>query len=237
MEYNSNTRSSRYVSGPQERRMTEAQARNMVRNSTTGSRTRNKPRVVKVYADRAKKAIIALCLTCIVAASGITVATINGVNEFRENAVIAGYSREYRSEAIGHNTHRTWDNQHYYYDHADVHNDGIDYLQQDGVLSASGHLNEETAEDLSVYFAYRNFGEAQMKKFFNENGYSCSTLEEYVKQEGFETIDEWAEKQGDKVLLLDKAKNEGMELQQMLDDVDKIEDVAKNELGDALGGK
>lgn len=237
MEYNSNTRSSRYVSGPQERRMTEAQMHNMVRKSTTGTRTKNKPRVVKVYAERAKAAIIALCCVCVVAASGITVGTINAINEFKENHVISQYSQEYREAAIGHNTHRTWDNQYYYYDHADVHDDGMDYLQQEGVLSASGSLKEDTAEDLSVYFAYRNFGENQMKKFFNENGYSCDTLAEYVQQEGFSSIDEWAEKQGDKVILLDKAKKDGLELQQMIEDVKGIEDVAKNELNDSLGGK
>ena len=237
MEYNSNTRSSRYVSSPQERRMTETQMRNMIHNSTTGTRTKNKPRVVKVYAERAKAAIIALCCVCVVAASGITVGTINAINEFKENHVISQYSQEYREAAIGHNTHRTWDNQHYYYDHADVHDDGMDYLQQEGVLSASGSLKEDTAEDLSVYFAYRNFGENQMKKFFNENGYSCDTLAEYVQQEGFSSVEEWAEKQGDKVILLDKAKNDGLELQQMIEDVKGIEDVAKNELNDSLGGK
>ena len=234
MEYNSNTRSSRYNS---QTGLTEAQMRDMVRKSTNGSRTQNKPRVVKVYADRAKKAIIALCCICVVAASGITVASIDAINDFKENHIISQYSSDYRQAAIGHNTHRTMDNEHYYYDHAEVHDDGMDYLQQDGVLSASGHLNDETAEDLSVYFAYRNFGENQMKKFFRENGFSCDTLAEYVQQEGFDSIEEWAEKQGDKVILLDKAKNDGLELQQMIQDADKIEDIAKNQLGEGLGGK
>ena len=233
-----NTRNSRYVtnSAPA-RRLNEEQMRRMIHKSTNGSRTHNKPRVVKVYAERAKAAIIALCCVCVVAASGITVGTINAINEFKENHVISQYSQEYREAAIGHNTHRTWDNQHYYYDHADVHDDGMDYLQQEGVLSTSGSLNKDTAEDLSVYFAYRNFGEDQMRKFFNENGYSCDTLEEYVHREGFKSIDEWAEKQRDKVVLLDHAKKEGYELQQMINDVDKIEDIAKKELGDSFGGK
>ena len=76
-----------------------------------------------------------------------------------------------------------------------------------------------------------------MRNFFNENGYSCDTLEEYVHREGFKSIDEWAEKQRDKVVLLDHAKKEGYELQQMINDVDKIEDIAKKELGDSFGGK
>lgn len=238
MEYNSNMRSSRYVSDSSHaRRLNEEQMRNMVRKSTNGTRTQNKPRVVKVYADRAKKAIIALCCICVVAASGITAASIDAINDFREERVISQYSSQYRQEAIGHNTHRTQNNQYYYYDHADVHDDGMDYLQRDGVLSASGSLSEDTAEDLSVYFAYRNFGEKQMEKFFDENGYSCDTLEEYVHREGFKSIEEWAEKQGDKVILLDKAKSDGLELQQMIQDAEAIEDVAKAELNDSLGGK
>ena len=231
-----NSRNSRYVSNSSPaRRLNEEQMRNMVRKSTNGSRTHNKPRVVKVYAERAKAAIIALCCVCIVAASGITAGSINAINNFKENQVISHYSSEYRKEAISHNTHRTYDNQHYYYDHADVHDDGMDYLQREGVLSASGSLSDSAAEDLSVYFAYRNFGENQMKKFFNENGYSCDTLEEYVHREGFKSIDEWASKQADKVILLDKAKSDGFELQQMIEDADKIEDIAKDNLN--LGGK
>ena len=113
----------------------------------------------------------------------------------------------------------------------------MEYLQRDGVLSASGSLSEDTAEDLSVYFAYRNFGEKQMEKFFDENGYSCDTLEEYVHREGFKSVEEWAEKQGDKVILLDKAKSDGLELQQMIQDAGTIEDIAKAELNDSLGGK
>ena len=111
MEYNSNTRSSRYVSDSSHaRRLNEEQMRNMVRKSTNGTRTQNKPRVVKVYADRAKKAIIALCCICVVAASGITAASIDAINDFREERVISQYSSQYRQEAIGHNTHRTQNN-------------------------------------------------------------------------------------------------------------------------------
>ena len=233
-----NTRNSRYVtnSAPA-RRLNEEQMRKMVHKSTNGSRTHNKPRVVKVYAERAKAAIIALCCVCVVAASGITAGTINAINDFKEERIVSQYSSEYRQEAISNNTHRTQNNQYYYYDHADVHDDGMDYLQQEGVLSASGSLNEDTAEDLSVYLAFRNFGEKQMEKFFDENGYSCDTLEEYVHREGFKSIDEWAEKQKDKIILLDHAKNEGFELQQMIDDAERIEDIAKGELGDSFGGK
>ena len=231
-----NTRNTRYVSNSAPaRRMNEEQMRRMVNKSTNGSRSQNKPRVVKVYADRAKKAIVALCCVCIVAASGITAGTINAINDFKENQIVSQYSSEYRKEAIGHNTHRTYDNQHYYYDHADVHDDGMDYLQQEGVLSTSGRLNDKTAEELSIYFAYKNFVENQMKKFFNENRYSCDTLEEYVQRKGFKSVEEWSDKMAEKVVFLDKAKSEGYELQQMIQEADKIEDVAKDNLN--LGGK
>ena len=108
---------------------------------------------------------------------------------------ISQYSQEYREAAIGHNTHRTWDNQYYYYDHADVHDDGMDYLQQEGVLSTSGSLNEDTAEDLSVYFAYRNFGEDQMRKFFDENG------ENYIDNEGRCVGYRWSEERGAEIIV------------------------------------
>lgn len=238
MKYNSNMRSSRYVSDSSHaKKLNEEQMINVVFKSTNGTRTENNPRIVTIYAGMAKKAIIALCCICVVVASGITSFSIDKINDFREDRLISQYSSQYRREAIGHNTHRTQNNQYYYYDHADVHDDGMDYLQRDGVLTASGSLSEDTAEDLSVYFAYRNFDEKQMEKFFDENGYSCDTLEEYVHREGFKSVEEWAEKQGDKVILLDKAKNDGLELQQMFQDTETIEDVAKTELNDSLGGK
>lgn len=193
--------------------------RRLVERSTNGSRTKAKPKVVKVNADRAKVAITVLCTLCIMIGGGLTAAGINAVNDIQENQILYSYSSEFRSNAISNNTHRTQNNKYYYYDYDDIN----DYMAREGA-----DYSQE------AYLAYRNLGEHQMDRLFSEGDgeHKIDSLQEFAESEGYATVDDWAQAEREQLLAEHKIKESQAELKAM---TDEIEQSASQNLTDALG--
>ena len=192
----------------------------LIKRSTTGNRTKAKPRTVKVYADRLKVAIIGLAMLCTVGGAVLTNVASNIHDSWQESQIVHEASMDFRKNAITDNTKRTQNNKYYYYEYDDIH----DYIARDGA-----DYSQE------VYLAYNNLGEHQMDRLFDEGVYGGpDSLQEFVEDEGYKTVDDWAEAERAQLLLEHELDEKRDELRKM---TGEIEDNARGELEGVLGDK
>ena len=207
-------------------RTRQQQYDDLVRKSTKGNRVYSKPKTVRVYVDRLKVAIAALCTLCMVAGAGLVSIGGSWMDAMHDNKVLYSYSSEFRTNAINENTKRTQNNQYYYYEYDDIN----DYMEREGA-----DYSQE------AYLAYRNLGEHQMDRLFSEGTRKGpDSLQEFVESEGYDTIKDWEKAEREQLLLEHEMREKGYELREM---ADEIEQQAKNELSDSyassdnFGGK
>lgn len=220
IDENGNRVSASYKS-PEERkkRTPQKKCNDLVEKSINGNKTKAKPKVIRVYAERAKAAVAVMCTLCIMIGGGLTAAGISAVNDIQENQILYSYSSEFRTNAINNNTHRTQNNKYYYYDY-----DGInDYMAREGA-----DYSQE------AYLAYRNLGEHQMDRLFSEGDgeHKIDSLQEFVESEGYATVNDWAHAEREQLLAEHKVKETQDELKAM---TDEIEQNASREVESAIG--
>ena len=148
-----NPRNSREIahSTPRDVSRYEEQGRNVVRNSTMSPAQRERAKVIKAQQRRQERQrrLAGLCAVCLVV-GGIGANTVaNIVESYKETAAVYMQTADFQKEVINPNTHRTYDNEHYFYDYDDI----AEYIQGDG-------------RDFSteLYKAYSNLGEYQTNK-------------------------------------------------------------------------
>lgn len=196
-------------------RSNEDRTHDLVRKSTTGNRTSSKPRTVKVYVDKAKKALVILCTLCIMVGAALTNMIGNAIESWQDNSYVYDMSTDFRKNALYDNTHRTMDNEHYWYDYDRIN----DYMEREG----ADYSRE-------VYFAYRNIGEQYTGDLLVQGaeGKYGDSLQEFVEREGYKTIEDWCKAEKKQILLEKDVKDKQAELQAM---AGEIEEVSKQELG------
>lgn len=176
------------------------QAQNLVKNSTSRDVQRDRARVIKAQQRRQERQrrLAALAAACMIA-GGVFVGFVGEVvDTYQENAIVYEQMAEFRREAIYPNTHRTMDNQHYWYDYAKIANE----LEEDGKDFSS-----------QLYMAYSDMGEYQVNRVMQYTDYD--SVEAYVKAHGFEDIDAWKKSEREKLILQGEINERTSELDAM----------------------
>ena len=185
---------------------------NVVKKSTSGNRIYRKPKTVRVYIDKARTMIAVLCTTCILVGGGLTAAGMAAIDNFQNEAIVYDYSKEFRINGIDENTKGTKSGEYFYYEYDDIH----DYMTRDGA-----DYSQE------VYLAYRNLGEHQMDRLFSEGAKTGpNSLQEFVENRGYDSIEQWADAEHDELLLRHEMEEKGYELKRMTNENEQ----AKSEL-------
>ena len=186
---------------------------NTVKKSTSGNRIYKKPKTVRVYIDKARVAIAVLCTTCSLVGGGLTAGASALIDNHRENEILYNYSKEFRANGLDKNTKPTKDGAHFYYEYDDIY----DYMTRDGA-----DFSQE------VYLAYRNMGEHQVDRVFQEGKQGgTQSLEAFAENQGYNSVRKWAKAEEEELLLKHDMMEKGYELRRMIDDVDSQ---AKSEL-------
>ena len=202
-------------------RRLEEQGRNVVKKSTMTPAQRERAKVIKAQQRRKErqKRLAGLCVACLIV-GGISATTVAKVADSYEKAAIASMETlEFRKNVINPNTHRTLDNEHYFYDYDDI----AEYIQGDG-------------RDFSteLYKTYSSLGEYQTNKVLDYTPYS--SVLSYVKQAGFDSIKDWTKSEREKLVIYSEMKEKQIELEAMHQELngEKVMDSINN---DYVGGK
>lgn len=176
------------------------QAENLVRNSTSSPAQRDRANVIKKQQRRQQRQrrMAAFALACMIT-GGVAVGFVgNVIDTMQDNAIVYSATSEFRNDVIYPNTHRTQNNQYYYYDYDDI----ADAIMEDG-------------KDFSteLYKAYAYLGEYQTNRVMKYTDYN--TVEEYIKAKGFEDIDAWVKSEREKIVLQGEVSERQAELDAM----------------------
>lgn len=211
--------SSRYDRGVSEGRYVNM-SENLVRNSTgsNGQAQRERARVIKAQQRRQERQrrLVAFALACMIT-GGVAVGTISHVAEtMHNNSVVYSQTSSFRRDVIGPNTHRTMNNEYYYYDYDDI---------ADAIMADGKDFSTE------LYKAYANLGEYQTNRVMKYTDYS--SVEDYVKANGYKDIKEWSKAERKKIVLNDEVSSKRAELDEMHKEIngDQIMDAVDNNFG------
>lgn len=178
----------------------ERQASTVTKKSTMTPAQRDRAKVIKAQQRRQerRKRLTALALACMVT-GGIAVSVVSNVAEtMHNNAIVHEQTYSFAKEVIYPNTHRTYDNQHYFYDYDDI---------ADAIMADGKDFSNE------LYKAYSYLGEYQTNRVMKYTDYD--TVEEYAKKAGFEDVDSWAKSEREKIVLNDEVSTKKAELDAM----------------------
>ena len=173
-----------------------------IKSSSSGKSSRATEKKNKVNENTIVLRLKALGLACLVA-TGIAVVS-KTAEGFKENSVISPYTMSFHQNVVSPNTHRTYDNQDYFYDYDDI----SEYLTVEG-----------TDFSKRLFIATRVLGEYQVNRVL-EYVPGVSSVQSYVEQNGFKDIEEWKENEVEKFLLeaeISKDNNKLSEKQSELD--------------------
>lgn len=173
---------------------------NLIKNSTSDEVRRERARVVKAQQRRQERQKrLATLAVCCMLTGGIFAGFVGEVvDTYQENAIVYEQMAEFRREAIYPNTHRTMDNQHYWYDYAKIANE----LEEDGKDFSS-----------QLYMAYSDMGEYQVNRVMQYTDYD--SVEAYVKASGFDSIKDWKKSEREKLILMGEINERTSELDAM----------------------
>lgn len=195
--YNTSSQSaSRYERNYNNYERSQQTADNLVKRSTASTAQRDRARVIKAQQrkQQRQRRVAALLVGCMIL-GGVAVGVANEVvDTIHDNRIVYEQTYQFRKDVIYPNTHRTLNNQYYYYDYDDI----ADAIMEDG-------------KDFSteLYKAYADLGEYQTNRVMKYTDYA--NLESYVKANGFKDIEEWAKSEKKKIVLqaeLDEKKSQ-----------------------------
>lgn len=194
--YERNAYEGKYVSENRQQR----QADDLVKRSAPSAAQRDRARVIKAQQRRQQRnrRVAALLVSCMVL-GGVAVGVANEVvDTIQENRIVYEQTSEFRRDAIYPNTHRTLNNEYYYYDYDDI---------ADAIMADGKDFSTE------LYKAYADLGEYQTNRVMKYTDYA--NLEEYVTSSGFESIDDWAKNERKKIVLQSEVDSKQAELEAM----------------------
>lgn len=178
----------------------ERQASTVTKKSTMTPAQKERARVIKAQQRRQerRRRLGALALACMIT-GGVAVGVVSNVAEtMHNNAIVHEQTYSFVKEVIYPNTHRTYDNQHYFYDYDDI---------ADAIMADGKDFSNE------LYKAYSYLGEYQTNRVMKYTDYD--TVEEYAKNAGFEDVDAWAKSERSKIVLNDEVNSKKAELDAM----------------------
>ena len=171
------------------------------KRSTSGSSARRDPnrRIRMKYGDYKKS----LKITAIATAVAVSLAIAGGthyVDKVKDNVYLGQMGQDFRTEYIVPETHRTNDNQHYFYDYMDI----------------AHHMKESENFDELVYLLTATLGDYQADQVMVYTDYKG--LDNYLEQHNFEDSKEFIKVMEEKVLAEKDIEEQAKEMNQMLED-------------------
>lgn len=192
------------------------------KNSISGNSAKRtkKTKVVmskKVYHNRMKALFVAGAIT----AGVVLGAGSNLVSTYQDNLVVGGMVEEFRTNVINKDTHRTDDNEHYWYDYSSIHN-----------------KMEENYDnyDEAVYYCEKSIGEYQTDQvmaYSNEYG----GYQEFLEKNGYKDTKDFEKHIEKRIVLSNELKDKKEELQAMQDEHAQSQYLVENDTYDLQGGK
>lgn len=155
------------------------------RNNSVGED--KKVRYVKMrhelYVARLKASFIAGAVIGILVVGGLVYGSSTAINKMQEYGIVNEELSQY-STIVNQNTHRTDDNQHYFYDTSDIASEISDIKEDDidkaifGVYSNIGYNDENKIEQMNNIMNSVNFSKQEEAKGFDN-------FNDYVVSKGF----------------------------------------------------
>ena len=181
---------------------------------SSGTRTREKVLKIKkkkfMTALKVYTATIAVC-TGLVVGGGSHV-----IHNIQDNLMIGEMVGNFQADCINHETHRTLDNEHYYYDYGDI----VRYIEE----------NEEDF-DTGVYLFYRNTSEYQTGRLMEYSSYG--SMDNYLREHNYSDFNQWRDTTRQKIILMNEVDEREQELQNMASEHQMSETAPEEQLGGA----
>lgn len=139
------------------------------------------------------------------------------VNRVQDNIEINQMAWDFHKDCISHETHRTLDNEHYYYDYDDI----ADYIK------------ENMDFDTGIYMFNINTNDYQTSRVLKYTEYE--NMEGYLKAHNWEDSDAWRKDMRTKVLTQNELDEKNEELRKMAEEheIQQKDVVQAAELGGA----
>lgn len=171
---------------------------NLKKNSyKQGTGTRTKKKRMVIDEERFKRAFISLVVAVSLATAGLIGGGAHVVNELKEAMVVGEYISEFQRDIINNETHRTLDNEHYYYDYDDI----------------ARHMEDRGQFDNDLYCLIKNVGDFQANRVMKYTDYE--SLDNYLSTNGYEDVEEFLNHQRDEIVLIEEVSKKQSELDQM----------------------
>lgn len=171
--------------------------RRLRENSYKEGRGTRKREVIKVDVEKLKKALISIVVAVSIATAGIIGGGAHVVNTLKESMVVGENIRDFQVEVISPETHRTLDNEHYYYDYDDI----------------ARHMEDRGQFDNDVYYLIANIGEFQANRVMKYTDYE--SIENYLSTNGYEDTEQFLDHQRQEIVAQEELDEKQAELDQM----------------------
>ena len=183
------------------------------RNSMSGESGRRTGEKKVKMTLREYKARLKFLAVVVAAATSVAVSCVPGaIKTVSDNWTVNKMMNSFHVEYVSPETHRTDDNEHYFYDYDDI----------------AKHLEEYGDFDEAVYLLNRDIGYYQTGQVLRWTPYESFT--NYLAEKGYKDEEEFQEDMKKRIIL-------EMELEDMKEELQKMESEHTSEHDAALGGK
>ena len=189
----------------------------VLRESTKPRRTKKRMTVAEIRRDTFEKickTLLPVTLAIGIGIGGLGFSFIDRtLDSWDENAYLGDQIEEFRADYINPNTHRTQDNNGYWYDYLEI---------SKGIENASN-------QDEAIFYCYENIGSLQTGRVIVNVGYD--TFMDYIQSKGFTTLEEYEDFMRKEVSLRHQNKSGKDELNEMMNEHSITDDGEVNSIG------
>lgn len=175
-------------------------------SSVQGSSARRTGEVVKIKKSTYKRNLKMIAAATALATSLIIGSGANAYTRLKESATINSLAYQFHSEVITPETHRTQDNQHYFYDYDDI----------------ADRIESMDNPDIGYYLFYKNTGTYQTDKVLQETSYH--SFDAYLEAHNFENEKEFSKAMAKVTLLDNEINNKTQELETITNEMHNTDD-------------
>lgn len=172
--------------------------------STKPRRTKKRITVAEVRRDTFKKVcqrLLPITLVAGIAIGGLGFSTVNNIkSSWDSNSYLSEQVTDFRKDFINPNTHRTEDNQRYWYDYYEI----------------SRGIENAVNQDEAIFYCYLNIGSLQTGRVIDYVGYD--TFMGYIQSKGFDTLEDYEDFMKKEVSLRNEIDDEKKELNKMMNE-------------------
>ena len=166
--------------------------------------TKKRMTVSEIRLDTFKKVcqrLLPLTLAAGIAIGGFGFSTVNKIaSSWDSNSYLSEQVTDFRKDYINPNTHRTEDNQNYWYDYYEI----------------SRGIEDAVNQDEAIFYCYENIGSLQTGRVIHYIGYD--TFMGYIQSKGFDTLEDYEDFMKNEVSLRYEVDKDKKELNKMINE-------------------